>query len=170
MIFGTTIYATNSTVNNIIITPKEIEGLPGERLNIEDIFVQEVGLNKVSILDVKVVDDSDKVVLTFPKTSGKYALINKSNNQKVGYIELKTVSVGNTIPTSNNLRGEYLYFQEGKVFNTLSSAKDGNLYFWQKSNKYGDTPVILNIGEVKEGMFEGKYFVEIINNIIQIKK
>lgn len=170
LLLGGVVYAAPSIVNNIIITPSELEGVAGANLNPEDIFVQEVGLTRVKILDVNIVDDNNRVLKRFPSESGKYAVVNKENKKKVGFIDLKVLNAGDVIPIAYNLRGEYLFYQEGSVFNSLKSAKEGTLYFWRKSDKHNAPPMILNIGEVQDGMFEGRDFIRVKNKVIQIKK
>lgn len=166
--FSIVIHADNS---NIIISPTKLEGVIGEDIPQNSVYVQEVTLTNARLIDVHIMNKRNQVMTKFPKESGRYVLQDKATRKGVGYINLEVSKPKVTITTSNTYKGEFMFYQNGNLFSSLNQAVDGDLYFFRTNpNPNNKRPMILNIGNIKGGIVNPKEFILLENSTLKIKR
>lgn len=164
-------FTAYGSTNNYIIAPKELEGLVGGKINIEEVFVQRVTLTQVeNIRNVELVDDSGVPITTFPKEEYKAIVREKDTKEQFGFLTLKPYKMDTGTPTALNQKGEYLFYQNGRVFNSLSSSEEGKIYFWKRGKTVNSRPLILLIGEVENGIYTPGEYVEVTSKTVSLIK
>lgn len=152
--------------DKIIIAPKQLEGVPGTRVESNDVFVQRVTTTKVTnISKIELRNESGQPITHFTTKPQRAVVRDIDGKVNLGYITLQPITIEGEAPLESNLKGEFLYYQEGKVFNSLSSAGEGRLYFWREPKSGRGRPMILDIGEIKNNIFHPMPFVNIGNTI-----
>ena len=160
---------TGEPLPTYIIAPTEITGVVGSKVHLNEVFVQKVTLTEVSNeTDIELVDDSGTPITEFPRNEYKATVRNRTTKERFGFVTLKPYRLTNGTPTSMNQKGEFLFYQEGRVFNSLGDAKEGKLYFWRRGKTPNSPPLILLIGVVENGTFTYKDFVEVTGKTVSI--
>lgn len=155
--------------SNIIISPNRISGIPGELIDTSSIFVQEVGINTVKLHNISIRDEDNKILLRFPKESGKYQIASSDDGSLLGFIDID-LEISNKISITNDIRGEFLFYQDGQTFNSLRNAKTGDLYFWRRPSGNNPRPIILKIGFVEQGFFTPNSFLKLNSNVLSLER
>lgn len=161
-----------------IISPSKIEGLPGQTIDISEIIAQKLTSNQVTNIPIMLVDDEFKTITKFPNENYKATVVIKSNDSKnknreiIGFIDLVVTeeNFSDSIPLENlkNVSGEYLFYQEGRIFTNISSAYEGDLYFWKRPKNGQSRPLILNIGKIENGSYLPKDFIKVTSHLVKI--
>lgn len=168
IMFTTVTYANKS---NIIVTPSVLEGEIGAEIPTNNIYVQEVTLNSARMLDVYVVNSDGKILTKFPKKSGRYLLMDKATRKSVGFIDLQSKKTPVIVSTSDNYKGEFLFYQNGSVFNNISNAVDGDLYFFRTNPKSSSLrPMILDIGTIENGILNYRDYIVLDKQVLKLKR
>lgn len=165
MFLGTISFASNLN-EAVIISPSELEGVTGTRVNLDDVYVQKVNIQRVeNIKNIEIVNDSGQPITHFLNKSMKARVRDKKTKANLGFITLKPMQTNGKIPIEANQKGEFLLYQDNRVFNSLNTAKDGRLYFWREAKNVGERPLILDIGEVKDGFYIPKGYIDVGSSI-----
>lgn len=165
---GITVYADNP---NIIISPTTLEGVEGEPIPADSVYVQEVTMSNARLLNVYITNKNNQVLTKFPKESGRYLLMDKATKKSVGFINLEIKKPEVIITTSQDFKGEFMFYQDGNMFKSLKQAKDGILYFFRTNPNPNQTrPMILNIGTIEEGTLNPQKFIIVENSTLKIKR
>lgn len=155
----------------VIVAPDSLEGLPGTEINVSDIFVQKITFYEVkNITDIEVVDDYGNVITLFPREEYKATVRSKDTKDSLGFILLTPVDLGNKLTVSSEYSGEFLFYQNGRIFNKLGLAEEGKIYFYQTGKTETDAPIILNIGNISNGEFTYKDYVIVDVNTIKLRR
>lgn len=155
----------------VVITPEKLDGQVGERVRIEEVFAQRVTLQGVTnIKSLELVTDEGTPIKEFPEKTYKAVLKDKSTKKQIGFVTLEPLNQKGGVDISTNQKGQYLFYQEGRVFNNLGNADEGKLYFWRKGKKVGSRPMILHIGDIENGTYTPKEYAKVTSKEVVLKK
>lgn len=166
----TSVEAINSD-ETVIIAPENLEGISGAAIKTDDIFVQKITLYEVTnIEDIEIVDDNGNIIKLFPREEYKATVRRTSTKETLGFINLIPVELDGVVPTNSNLGGEFLFYQDGRIFNKIGLANEGKIYFYKQGKTSQDRPMILDIGTVKDGSFTYKDYVTVTGSTISLRR
>ena len=160
-----------SPMETIIIAPEKLEGIVGTPINTEDIFVQKITYTNVeNIKDIQVTDDNGNEIKIFPKSDYKAIVKQKSTGKVLGFLQLNPKEGEKKVAIGTALKGEFLFYQDGRVFNKLNLAEEGKIYFYREPKTSSSRPLILFIGNVQDGEFEYADYVRITAENIELRR
>lgn len=163
--------AVNTTKETYIIAPEELEGMEGTLIDTSEIFVQRITFLTVeNIKNIEVVDDKGVVIKEFPSGTMKAYVREIGNKTSLGFITLKGTPVEGKVALGKPLTGEFLFYQDGRIFNKLNLAKEGPLYFYRESKNPNTNPLLLLIGTVEDGEFSYEYYVRVTTKTIELRR
>jgi hypothetical protein len=166
---GVTAEASNEN-ETIIIAPENLEGVAGSSIRASDIFVQKITLYEVeNITNIEISNDFGETLTMFPTDNYKAIVRRSDTKETLGYINLIPITQSNVIAIGN-YGGEFLFYQNGRVFNKLNLSEDGKIYFYKQGETLGERPMILDIGIVKDGKLTYKEYVKTDNNILSLRR
>ena len=160
-----------------VIAPQELKGMETTPIQITDIFVQKVTFKEVVTLpneDLVVVDGNGEIIVNYPKESAKVYIRQKSTKKNLGFITLNPTPLQRV--ASLDTKGEYLFYQtnefgeEGRVFNNLTSATEGNIYFFRLNKNSNLPPLLLYIGTIQNGELAYESYLELSNKKLSLRR
>lgn len=162
---------TNASNETHIIAPGELSGVVGTLIDTSEIFVQKITFSQVeNIKDIEIVDDKGIIITKFPKQTVKAYVRRIGSKLNLGFITLKGEEAQGRIGINENLKGEFLFYQNGRVFNKLHLVEEGKLYFYRQPKTLNSPPLILFIGTIEDGEFTYEDYVTITPNTIELRR
>lgn len=157
--------------NPYLIMPNELKGIEGESIRTDQIFVQKVSHTKVETINgVTIVDDNLKEMKAFPTAPYKALVKRTDNNEVIGFILLTPTKRPNKVAIGSDVTGEFLFYQNSRLFNKLNLAEEGKLYFYQQGKTPNSDSMKVCIGVVEQGVLTYENFMTLKSNTLKMRR